>query len=230
MPRLPTTLAATALLLAACTRPAPARDVAHAAHAAHAARTGATAASAAAHEPGDDAAGAADFAADDAADRVSVDDLAATWRDQAGRQTTLAALRAPVRVMALVYTSCRTTCPLVVADLKKIEASIPAGRRADVRFVLVSLDPERDTPGRLAEWAASTRLDAARWTLLNGSDDAVRELAATLDVRYQRQAGGEVAHTNAITVLGADGAVAHQQLGLGDPADETVAAVGRLLR
>ena len=165
-----------------------------------------------------------------AGDEVSIDDLDARWHDQGGRAVRLAELRAPVRVVALVYTHCEATCPLVVADLKRVEASVAAARRGDVRFVLVSLDPERDTPGRLAEWARATRLDPARWTLLAGSDEAVRELAATLDVRYQRQAGGEVAHANVITVVAPDGTIAHQQAGLGDPAGETIAAVGALLR
>ena len=203
MPRRhPRLLAATTLLLAAsaCMRPAPARHAAH----------DSPPAAAVAEQAG-----------------ISLYDLPSAWRDQSGDPVALADLRGGVRVMALVYTSCEATCPLIVADLKRVEASLPAG--ADVRFVLVSLDPERDTPGRLAEWAASTRLDAARWTLLAGDDDAVRELAATLGVRYQRQPDGEMAHTNAITVLDAGGAIAHQQAGL-DDTDGTVAAVARLLR
>ena len=207
MPRRRLSLAslATLALLAACVRPAPAPQA------------------------GQDAppAAAEPVAAEQAG--VSLDDLTSAWRDQAGDSLAFGDLRAPVRVLALVYTSCEATCPLIVADLKRVEASVPPARRADVRFVLVSLDPARDTPGRLAEWAASTRLDPARWSLLAGDADAVRELAATLGVRYQRQADGEMAHTNAITVLDAGGAIAHQQLGI-DDADGTVAAVARLLR
>lgn len=168
-------------------------------------------------------------AAADADERWSLYDLPSAWRDQRGAAVRLPSLAGRVRVVAMVYTSCHATCPLIVADLKRIEASIPAARRDAVGFVLVSLDPERDTPGRLAEWAARTQLDPSRWTLLNGDDDAVRELSATLGVRYQAQADGELAHTNAITVLDATGAVAHQQLGLGDPAGATVAAVRTLL-
>lgn len=160
----------------------------------------------------------------------SVYDLTSSWVSQRGDTLRLADLAGPVRVVAMVYTECRATCPLIVADLQRVLATVPAERRADVGVVLVSLDPERDTPGRLAEWARATRLDPARWTLLNGSDDAVRELAATLDVRYQAQPDGEVAHTNAIHVLDARGAVVHRQAGLGEPAAETAAVVARLLR
>lgn len=161
---------------------------------------------------------------------VVVYDLASTWRDQRGAELRLPALAGKVRVVAMVYTSCAATCPLIVGDLKRIEASLPAERRDDVGFVLVSLDPERDTPERMAEWAARTRLDGARWTLLNGGADDVRELAAVLGVRYQPQADGELAHTNAITVLDAVGAIAHQQVGLGAAAAGTVDAVRALLR
>lgn len=159
----------------------------------------------------------------------SVYELTSSWVSQRGDTLRLADLAGPVRVVAMVYTECRATCPLIVADLQRVLAAVPAERRADVGVVLVSLDPERDTPGRLAEWARETRLDPARWTLLNGSDAAVRELAATLDVRYQPQPDGELAHTNALTVLDATGAVAHRQIGLGDT-DATVRATRALLR
>ena len=164
-----------------------------------------------------------------AGDAYSLYDLPSVWRDQRGAEVRLPSLAGKVRVVAMVYTSCQATCPLIVGDLKRIEASIPAARRDDVGFVLVSLDPERDTPGRLAEWAARTQLDPARWTLLAGDADAVRELAAVLAVRYQPTAGGELAHSNAIAVLDAAGAVAHQQVGLGAAAKGTADAVGRLL-
>jgi protein SCO1/2 len=159
----------------------------------------------------------------------SVYELASSWVSQRGDTLRLADLAGPVRVVAMVYTECRATCPLIVADLQRILAAVPADRQADVGVVLVSLDPDRDTPGRLAAWARATRLDPARWTLLSGSDAAVRELAATLDVRYQPQVDGEIAHTNAITVLDARGAVVHRQAGLGEPAAETAAVVASLL-
>jgi protein SCO1/2 len=158
----------------------------------------------------------------------SLYDLSSRWRDQRGDTLRLASLAGRVRVVAMVYTSCHTSCPLVVAELKRIEAALPADRRDGAGFVLVSIDPERDTPGRLAEWAERTRLDPTRWTLLAGDDDAVRELAATLDVRYQVQPDGELAHTNAITVLDDEGHVAWRQSGLGD-ADAMIRAVAGLL-
>ena len=159
----------------------------------------------------------------------SLYDLRSEWRDQRGHVVRLPALAGKVRVVAMVYTSCQVTCPLIVADLKRIERALPPDRRGDVGFVLVSIDPERDTPGQLAAWAERTELDPARWTLLAGDDEAVRELAASLDVRYQAQPDGELAHTNAVTVLDHAGGMVHRQLGLGDT-DVTIRATRALLR
>jgi hypothetical protein len=95
---------------------------------------------------------------------------------------------------------------------------------------MIALDPARDTPAQLAAFASGAGLDPARWTLLTGTDDDVLTLAAALDVRYRPGAGGEIDHANVLTVLDADGRIAHQQLGLGGDAAATRAAVERLLR
>lgn len=165
----------------------------------------------------------------DAAERYSIYGLPAAWRDQAGAELHLPDLAGRVRVVAFVYTSCHTTCPLILRDLKAVDAALPRERREDVGFVLVSIDPGRDTPGRLAAWAANAGLDPSRWTLLSGTDAAVRELAVALGTSYQALPGGEIAHANSITVLDGDGVVAHQRAGLEEPAGVTATAVARLL-
>jgi protein SCO1/2 len=81
--------------------------------------------------------------------------------------------------------------------------------------VLVSIDPQRDTPGRLLEFAHGSRL-GERWTLLNGDDDALIELAAVLGVRYRRVSETEFVHSNLITVLDAAGNIAYRQETLGE--------------
>ncbi|NIQ52455.1 MAG: SCO family protein, partial [Gammaproteobacteria bacterium] len=51
-----------------------------------------------------------------------------------------------VRVVAMVYTSCAYACPRIMLDMKRIEAELGPEYREDVGFVIVSIDPERDTP------------------------------------------------------------------------------------
>lgn len=167
----------------------------------------------------------ADAATPSSTERYSIYDLDSRWRDQRGASRQLSSLRGRPQVVAMIYTHCSTTCPFTVAEMKRIERESPSG----AGFVLVSLDPERDDPARLAMFAQERGLDASRWTLLDGSDDAVRELANVLDVRYRRLSPEELAHSNALTVLDADGVVTYQHAGL-DAAEDVVKALTTLTR
>ena len=81
----------------------------------------------------------------------------------------------------------------------------------------------------LKAYRAKEKLALARWTLLRGKEDDVRELAALLGINYQRDAKGQFSHSNVITVLNAEGEVAFQLTGLNKDPQETVAAIEKLL-
>ena len=154
----------------------------------------------------------------DDAERWSIYDLGSSWRDQHGTQRRLSSLAGRAQVLAMAYTHCTSTCPL----------AIEAATDTSVGLGLVSLDPDHDTPAALAEYARMRGLDAKRWTLLTGAPDDVRELAATLGIRYRRLSPAELAHSNTLTLIDAAGYVVHQQQGLGER-DETIVAARGLL-
>ncbi|PYP75482.1 MAG: SCO family protein [Gemmatimonadetes bacterium] len=156
--------------------------------------------------------------AEDDVDRFSVYELDASWRDQSGATRSLASFRGSPVLLAMIYTHCTATCPLAVSELKRVAALDP-----DVRFVLVSLDPARDDASRLAHYAAERALEPSRWTLLTGSDADVRDLAATLGVRFRQVTPDDLAHTNLITLLDREGRITRQTSG---PID--VAAIAEL--
>lgn len=154
----------------------------------------------------------------------TVFDLPSHWRTILGDTITLAKLAGRVNVVAMIYTTCQMTCPLIMADLRRVESQLSESERAHVRFVLVSLDPERDTPGQMLAWSTDQQLDTTSWWLLSGSDSDTRALAATLDVRYQRQPDGEISHTNGFSVLDPNGFVIDHHAGLG-ATDAIIASV-----
>jgi protein SCO1 len=158
----------------------------------------------------------------------SIYELDASWHDQHGTARPLASLAGKPQVVALVYTHCTYACPRILADMKRLEAELgPAA--AGAGFVLVSLDPERDTVARLREYAAATRLDPARWTLLTASPDAILELAMLLGVRYRR-VDDEFEHSNVLTVLDQDGRIVHRQVGLGTEPEQSARVLARLVQ
>ncbi len=164
-----------------------------------------------------------DLAAGEPSD-FSIYHLESTWTDQTGTERPLRSLEGRPVVIAMLYTSCAYACPRIMLDMKRIEGEL-GNAAADARFVVVSIDPERDTPARLAEFAAGSRLDPARWTLLTADEGDILELAALLGVQYRQTAPGEWVHSNLVTVLSPEGEVAHRQLGLGADPYATIAAI-----
>ena len=147
------------------------------------------------------------------------------WTDHRGAAVRLGDLRGHPTVVVLFYGTCISACPVLLRDAELIEAALPDDVRAATRFLMVTFDPERDTPERLAAYAAEKGFDRERWSFLTADDRAVRRLAAALGVRYRPDGQGGFAHTNLITVLGADGVPVARLEGLGLGPDAAVAAL-----
>lgn len=180
----------------------------------------------AAHQP--DSAESASHAGHESIEAAKASDqslyqLESEWQTQTGTKVKLGAFGGKPLVLAMVYASCKNACPRIIADMKRIQAEAGKG----TQFALVSIDPEVDTPARLAELARKSKLDD-QWLLLRGTPDDVLELAALLGVKYRKISAKDYAHTNLISVLDAKGEIAHRQQGLGvDPA-QSIAALKAL--
>lgn len=154
--------------------------------------------------------------------------LPSSWTDQFDAPVDLADLAGRAQVVALVYTHCSFACPRLLAQMKRMEAVLGEEGLLDrVGFTLVSIDPERDTPERLARFAESSRLDPRRWTLLNGGDEDVRALSILLGIEYREADEGQFEHSNILAVLDPEGVPVYRMEGLSaDPAP----ALGALRR
>jgi protein SCO1/2 len=160
--------------------------------------------------------------AGDRAAGQSVYQLDSRWQNQRGEDVPLGLYRGHPTVVLMFYGTCRAVCPLLIGDMKRIEDALPTAVRAQTRFLLVTFDPDTDTPARLLDLARERALDPARWTLLHGSADAVRELATVLGVQYRAVGDGQYAHSNLITLLDGEGVVAYQLEGVRQPVDAMV--------
>jgi protein SCO1 len=159
----------------------------------------------------------------------SVYRLNSMWADQDGKSMPLSRFRGRPLVLAMMYTNCKDVCPLIVLDMQKIEASLPAPLRQQVGFALFSFDPEQDTPAQLKQYASAHALDTKRWTLMTSSADAVRMLAAVLGIRYKKELTGDFSHSSVITVLDSEGEIRHQQTGVRKDPAQAAAVLNDLL-
>ena len=144
----------------------------------------------------------------------SIYQLESEWLTQDGNKFELEELTGKPVVLTMFFASCTYACPILVNDMKKIEASLSEKELQKYQFVLVSIDPERDTPEALKKFAAAKELDLKRWTLLTGSSDDVLELAALTGFKYKKEPDGSYSHSNMIMILNEQGEIAHQHLGL----------------
>jgi protein SCO1/2 len=128
-------------------------------------------------------------------------------RDQDDQAIRLDVFRGHPTIVSMFYGSCPVACPLIVAHVKEIEAGLSPEVRDATRVLLVSFDPEHDTPAALREMAARHRVDVTRWRFATGSEDDVRVLAAALRISYRKLPGGGFTHDSVISVLDRDGGV-----------------------
>ncbi len=140
--------------------------------------------------------------------------LESKWTSDRGAKVPLSVFRGRPQIVAMMFTNCRYACPIIVNDMKKLQAKLAPKVRAGVDFLLISMDPARDTVAALADFRARNELPLESWSLLRGAEDDVREIAALLGVNYAPEANGQFAHSNIITVLNAEGEIVHQQVGL----------------
>jgi protein SCO1/2 len=158
----------------------------------------------------------------------SIFDLDIVFTNQDGEPTTLAELAGRPIVAAMMFTNCKSVCPRIAEDMKGLDQLLSAEERARVRFIMFSLDPENDTPAALRGFARDHHLDTARWTLLAGSEDGVRDLAAALGIKYRPGADGQIAHSASIFAIDSRGVIRRHQEGLGRDPGELLAAIKAL--
>ena len=153
---------------------------------------------------------------------LSIYNLPSKWTNQNGENIEMKDLRGKVLVMVMIYTSCKSACPRLVADMRNIESRLPEKIKENVKLVLVSIDPKTDTSKRLKEFAVANKMDGEQWEFLRSTEENTREFAAVLAVNYKKIAPLEFSHSNIITVFNADGELVYQQEGLGVNSDETI--------
>jgi protein SCO1/2 len=147
----------------------------------------------------------------------SVYEASAALVDQRGQPVGLDLFRGHPVLVSMLYASCRDACPLLLADIQRIERELPPRVRANLRVLLVSLDPERDTPEVLQALARARGVDESRWRFVRAADPTVREISAVLGIKYRRMPDGSFNHSSVITLLDASGIIQSRAEGIGQP-------------
>lgn len=128
-----------------------------------------------------------------------------TLTAQDGQALTLDSLHDHWTFLAIGYTTCPDICPTLMATFAAVARQIsPNAAKPAANFLFVSVDPERDTPQRLAEYVHS--FNPNFWGA-TGSDAALQAFVQQLGLLYQRVAvpgsalGYVVDHSSTIILI-----------------------------
>ena len=130
--------------------------------------------------------------------------------DQDGDPFTLASLNGRRAFATFAFGHCETICPLVVHTARRARLVL----EPETAIVVFTLDPWRDTPGRLASMAEQFGLDAERDFVVGGSVDAVNAALDAFDVARQRnRLNGDIVHPALVYLVDEDGTLAYASTG-----------------
>ncbi len=140
------------------------------------------------------------------------------------------ALRGNVLLVYFGYVNCPDICPVSMAAGAAALNTLTPAERAKTRIIMISVDPERDTPTKLKEYVAyfhPAMIGAV------GTSAETAAIAKSFGVGYQRQptrpdGGYAVDHSSQTFVIGPDGKLM-ELLPLGVATDKVVATVRKLL-
>lgn len=123
--------------------------------------------------------------------------------DQTGQTRQLSDWHGKRVLMFFGFTFCPDVCPMTLSDLSRTWRQLPAAWRDQWQVVMVSVDPERDTPEMLAPYMAYFNQN---FIALTGNADALKRLAGEVNALYSRVEGQDgrpylMDHTANLVVL-----------------------------
>lgn len=114
-----------------------------------------------------------------AQEHMKIADLPVVTQDGASVHLYRDLVQGRLVAMNFIFTSCTTICPTMGATFARLQTLL--GTRKDVTLLSVSVDPENDTPERLAAW--SHKLGGKPgWTLVTGRSPDITEILKSLGV------------------------------------------------
>lgn len=150
--------------------------------------------------------------------------------NEEGQSVRLDSMKGSVTVYDFIFTNCTGICPIMTNNMRALTSKIDDD--ADVRFVSITVDPARDTPAVLADYAKRVRNDS-RWTFLTGERDAIIRLSVDgfkLAAGDPVPGGEALLHSSRFAVADRNGVIrGYYDAADGDVPEKVAAVVEQLL-
>ena len=129
-----------------------------------------------------------------------------TLTERSGRPVSQSELQGKVWVASFVFTRCTGPCPQVTATMARLQSDLNVPADDNLRLVTFTVDPERDSPDELKDYAQKFRADPAKWLFLTGAEEKIHHLLKDgFKVTAQRsknpKPGDEFDHSSRLVVV-----------------------------
>jgi len=110
-------------------------------------------------------------------DGKEVNHMIPDWKfmDQDSNMVTNKDLSDVVYITDVFFRSCPTICPKTMREMKRIYTEFEDNPQ--VKLVSFTIDPERDSPAKLKEYAGNLEVDTKQWWFLHGDKEETYDLA-----------------------------------------------------
>lgn len=160
--------------------------------------------------------------------KESVFKLDAVWTDQNNEKHQLLDYQGKLHLTTMIFTRCDYACPNLIVDLQNIEDALSPKAKNNLAYVLVTMDPENDTPAILNKYAAKFELNDDKWSFLTGKKDDIYQYSKLLGIGYKKFENGMYGHANIISLLNGSGEIVYQIEGIHSNRTELVKLINTL--
>jgi protein SCO1/2 len=133
---------------------------------------------------------------------------------QDGAPVKLADYRGKVVAVTFIFTLCADTCPVLTPMMSFVQDQLGANFGEKIHFVSITVDPERDTPEVLKEYAQAFGANLSGWSFLTGTPDAIRDVTRRYGIFAAKTANGSIDHTFLTSIIDQRGILRVQYLGV----------------
>ncbi|WP_270165092.1 SCO family protein [Paenibacillus sp. SYP-B4298] len=130
-------------------------------------------------------------------------------QDVEGNTVSLESTNGKVRLYYFYFSYCPDVCPPTTAQLAKVQEAMKKDGGFGDQFLIqqITIDPNRDTPERIKDYASKFEADFAGWKFLRGEEAATHALAKEYGVTVIKADEQTFSHTNYFILVDQQGEV-----------------------
>jgi protein SCO1 len=136
-----------------------------------------------------------------------------TLTSQDAAHVSLRGFRGKAVAITFIFASCTDTCPVLTNNMARVQDELGPAFGSKIAFVSITVDPERDTPEVLKQYAENFGANLNGWAFLTGDPATVRSVGRKYGVFARKTTAGDVDHIFLTSLIDPKGILRVQYVG-----------------